>query len=357
MSLRPTVDRPVVSGSVLRSPRDRFSLRVQPRALTVCVLLALATLSVTALSLTVGDYPVPLSSVIASLTGHGSGTDAFIVGTLRLPRVLAALLVGVALGMSGAVFQSLSRNPLGSPDIIGFTSGAAAGAVAEILIFRGSQTAIAGSAIVGGLVTALVVYLLSVKRGRVAGYRLILIGIGTGAVLSSLTSYLLTRATLYDAQNAQVWLIGSLNAIGWDVVGPLATALAILTPLTLILGRALGWIELGDESARGLGVPVERTRLLLVVAATALCAAATAAAGPIAFVALAAPQLCRRLIRAPGALIGASGVMGALLLAASDFGAQRVVPATSVPVGVMTGVLGGAYLCWLLAHGWKARRS
>ncbi|MFJ3957615.1 FecCD family ABC transporter permease [Arthrobacter sp. NPDC090010] len=356
-STRTTLDRPVVSGSVLRTRGDRLSLRWQPRAGVVCVLLALAAAAVAILGLTTGDYPVSLPSVLATLSGQGSGTDAFIVGTLRLPRVLSALLIGAALGMSGAVFQSLSRNPLGSPDIIGFTSGAAVGAVTEILVFRGSQTAIAFAAIGGGLITAAVVYLLSVRRGKVAGYRLILIGIGAGAVLESVTAYLLTRATLYDAQNAQIWLIGSLNAVSWEVVGPLAGALLILTPVVLFLGRDLGWMELGDGSAKGLGVPVERTRLLLVITATALCAAATAAAGPIGFVALAAPQLCRRLVRAPGALIGPAGFMGALLLSASDFGAQRIVPTTSLPVGVMTGLLGGAYLCWLLAHQWKARRS
>jgi iron complex transport system permease protein len=186
---------------------------------------------------------------------------------------------------------------------------------------------------------------------------MVLVGIAFQAMLVAVISYLLTRATLYDARNAQVWLVGSLNAVSWSVVAPLAVALAVLVPVTAYAGRLLGWLDLGDDAAKALGLPVERTRLTLIIAGTALAAAATAAAGPIAFVALAAPQLCRRLARAPGALILPSGVMGALLLSAGDFAAQRVYPATQLPVGVLTGVIGGAYLCWLLAHDWISGRS
>lgn len=347
----------VVPGRVIRSRRDTVSVRWRARTVIVCAVLATAVVAITAVGLTTGDYPVPLGEVAATLSGRGSSADYFIVVTLRLPRLVAAPLIGAALGMSGAVFQSLSRNPLGSPDIVGFTSGAATGAVAEIIIFHGGQAAIALAAIASGLATALVVYLLAFRKGTVAGYRLILIGIGISAMLGSVTSYLLTRASLYDAQGAQVWLIGSLNGIGWNVVAPLAIALVVLAPVTVIAGRTLNWMEMGDEAARALGVPVERTRLTLVVTATALAAAATAAAGPVSFVALAAPQLCRRLTRTTGALVVPAAFMGAFLLSASDFAAQRVIPSTQLPVGVMTGVIGGAYLCWLLAHEWKSGRS
>lgn len=358
----PTVASPhtgdtVLRGRVLRDPDDRFSVRWHPRTLLVCGALTGIVLVVAALTLSTGDYPVPLRRVVETLLGGGRTIDHFIVVTLRLPRLVAGLLIGAALGMSGAVFQSLSRNPLGSPDIVGFTSGAATGAVLEILVFHGGQFAIASAAILGGLATAMVVYLLSFTRGRVAGYRLILVGIGIGAMLDSVTAYLLTRATLYDAQNAQVWLIGSLNGVGWEVVVPLGLALVVLTPVTVLAGRTLGWLEMGDDVAKGLGIPVERTRLVLVVTATALAAAATAAAGPIAFVALAAPQLCKPLTRASGAQIVPAGIMGAALLTLSDYGAQRVIPSTQLPVGVMTGVVGGAYLCWLLAHEWKTGRA
>jgi len=336
---------------------DRLSVRWQPRTLVVCGVLLALTVVVGVLSLSTGDYPVPLSGVVDSLLGRGTSAESFIVVSLRLPRLTAGLLIGAALGMSGSVFQSLSRNPLGSPDIIGFTSGAAAGAVVEITVHHGGQNQVAAAALAGGLITALVVYLLSLKGGRVAGYRLVLVGIGVSAVLTSVTSYLLTRASLYDAQSAAVWLVGSLNGLGWNVVTPLAIALLVLTPVVVAAGRTLGWIEMGDDAAKSLGVPVERTRLLLVVVGTALAAAATAAAGPIAFVALAAPQLCRRLTRSSGALVVPSAFMGALLLCSSDFAAQRVIPSTELPVGIATGVIGGAYLCWLLSHVWRTGRS
>lgn len=336
--------------SVLRTRGDQISLRWRPRTAVVCGVLAAGVIVVAVLSVSTGAYAISPAGVVDTLLGRGSSAEYFIVVTLRLPRLIAAVLIGAALGMSGAVFQSLSRNPLGSPDIIGFTSGAAAGAVLEIVIFHGGQTAVAGAAITGGLATAVMVYLLSVKGRKVAGYRLILVGIGFSAMFSSVTAYLLTRASLYDAQDAEVWLIGSLNAVGWNVVGPLAIAMAVLTPVTIGAGRQLGWLELGDDAAKALGVPVERTRLVLVIAGTALAAAATAAAGPIAFVALAAPQLCRRLTRAPGAHIVPAAFMGALLLSASDFSAQQVFPSVELPVGVLTGVIGGAYLCWLLVR-------
>ncbi len=258
------------------------------------------------------------------------------------------MLAGAALGMSGAVFQSMSRNPLGSPDIVGFTSGAASGAVVQIVLFHGGAAATAFASIAGGLLTALAVGVISVRHGRTSGYRIVLVGIGISAMLTSLTAYLLTRASLYQAQDAQIWLIGSLNSASWSVVTPLAVTLAVVVPVVVPATRALSWLELGEDTARGLGVPLGRTRLVLAVAATVLAAATTAAIGPVTFVALAAPQLCRRLVRSPGPPVVPSAFMGALLLTASDFAAQRVLPRTELPVGAMTGVLGGLYLCHVL---------
>ncbi|MFJ2814638.1 FecCD family ABC transporter permease [Streptomyces sp. NPDC087294] len=345
----PTATPPAtVPGRVLRLRGERLSVRWRPRTLTVCLLLAACCLALGALALTTGAFRLPLPRVLATLLGQGTGAEDFIVLDLRLPRLLCGVLAGGALGMSGAVFQSLSGNPLGSPDIIGFTSGAATGAVVEIVVLHGSASAVAVAALAGGLVTALLVGALAAGRGRALGYRVVLVGIGVSAMVTSLTAYLLTRASLYEAQDAQLWLIGSLNSVTWSVVTPLALALAVLTPVTVWAARALGWLELGEDTARGLGVPVGWTRVILALAATALAAASTAAVGPITFVALAAPQLCRRLVRSPGALVVPAGFMGALLLSASDFAAQRVLPSTELPVGAMTGVLGGLYLCRLL---------
>lgn len=350
------LERTALPGRVVRSRRAGVSLRVDVRAATVCLGLAAAIALVGAVSIGSGDYPLSVDRVLRTLLGHGTGIERFIVVTLRLPRVLTALLVGGALGLSGAIFQSLARNPLGSPDIIGFTSGAATGAVFEILVLGGGLAQVAGGAIVGGLVTAAAVYLLAFKRG-VQGYRLVLVGIGVGAMLESVTSYLLLRATLEQAEDATVWLVGSLNGDGWEHVRPIALALAVLVPAALALGGRLALLELGDDAAKGLGVRVERTRLLLILTAVGLAAVATAAAGPIAFVALSAPQLARRLTRSPGPGLLAAGLMGALLLEASDLAAQRLFGATQLPVGVVTGAAGGLYLAWLLSRDWRQARA
>ncbi|WP_020574999.1 FecCD family ABC transporter permease [Actinopolymorpha alba] len=341
-----------VRGTVLRSRGGRLSFLVDMRALVVCVALAAAALAVGLVGIATGDFPVSVPDVFRTLVGEGTKATDFIVLTLRLPRVLTALLVGAALGVGGAVFQSLSRNPLGSPDIVGFTTGAASGAVVALLVFHAGALVVSGAAIGAGMLTALLVYVLAFRRG-VQGYRLVLIGIGISAVLSSVNSYLITRADVTDAQGAAIWLIGSLNGRGWEHVRPVAAALILLLPVVFLLGPRLRLLEMGDDAAKALGVSAERSRLALVVAAVAVTAVATASAGPVGFVALAAPQLARRLTRQPGVGLVTSALMGAFLLVTSDLAAQRLFAPTQLPVGVMTGAVGGVYLAWLLAREWR----
>ena len=293
-----------------------------------------------------GDYPVSPGEVIDTLLGGGSRATSFIIETLRLPRMLCAVLVGIALGISGAMFQSLTNNPLGSPDIVGFTTGSAVGALFVITVLGGSGLQVSGGALAGGLVTAVLVYGLAFKRG-VSGYRLILIGIGISALAMAAIDYLLTRARIEEAVAATVWLVGSLNGRGWDQVRPLAGALVVLVPAALLLSRPLRLLEMGDDAARALGLRVEPARVAIVLVAVALVAVATTAAGPIGFVALAAPQLARRLALLPNPGIATSALMGAALVLASDIAAQRLMP-TQLPVGLMTGLTGGVYLAWLL---------
>ena len=335
----------------VRTPRDRVSLRVHGRSALVCVALLVATLAVGVAGVGTGDYPLSPAEVIATLVGHGDPASAFIVETLRLPRVLTALLVGGAFGIAGAMFQSISRNPLGSPDVTGFTMGAATGALVAILLVRGTALQIGLGAVTGGTVTAIVVYLLALRHG-VHGYRLVLVGIGVSAMLESVNAYLLTRAARDDAFVAAHWLVGSLNGRGWEHVWPVAAALALLVPLALALSRRLTMLEMGDDAACALGVRAERSRLAVIFVAVGLTAVGTASTGPVAFVALAAPQLARRLNRAAAPGLISSALMGALLLAASDLAAQRVLD-RDLPVGVVTGAVGGAYLGWLLWRGWR----
>jgi iron complex transport system permease protein len=349
-------------GEVIELPRGRtlrarrISLRFHPRTVTVVIALAVVVFALVVVATGTGDFPIAPLDVIRTLVGAGDRVNDFIIFGLRLPRVLVAVMCGITLGMAGAIFQSLSKNPLGSPEIVGFTNGSATGALVMILIFGGDQTGIALGAVGSGAVTAALVYVLAFKRGA-QGYRLILVGIAVGAALTSVNSYLLTRARVDDAQQAAVWLIGSLNARSWTQVWPLAIGMLLLVPAALALGRGLDTLEMGDDAARALGVRVESTRGWLLVVGVGLTAAATAAAGPIGFVALAAPHLARRLTRAAGAGLVPAGLMGAVLLLVSDQAAQRLIPGVQLPVGVMTGAVGGLYLIGLLAMQWKRGRT
>ncbi|GAB3004212.1 FecCD family ABC transporter permease [Saccharothrix stipae] len=334
----------------IRTPA--VSLRVSERALLVSTAIVALTAVAAVATMVTGDFPLTVGEVLATFAGQGDGYADFVIFTLRLPRLITGLLVGAALALSGAILQSLSRNPLASPDIIGFTQGAATGAIAVLVLAQGSMAATALGATAAGLLTSAAVYLLALKQG-VQGFRLVLIGIGVSAMMLAVNSYLLTRATLESALAAQTWLVGGLNNRGWDQAQVVAAALAVLLPCALVLGRRLALLEMGDSAATGLGVPAERTRLSLLAVSVGLAAVATAAAGPISFVALAAPQLARRLTGASGPGLAASALMGGLLLVVSDFAVQRLFPTTQLPVGIATGAIGGLYLVWLLAHEWR----
>lgn len=332
-----------------------LSLRVDRRAVLVTAALLVAVLAAGVVLIGSGDYPMSPGEVLATLAGNGTPAQEFIVNDLRLPRALVGLLVGAALGISGAVFQSVTRNALGSPDVIGFGQGASVGALCVIVLLHGGPAAVAGGAIVGGLATGAGVYLLAWRRG-VHGYRLVLVGIGVAAVLTAVNQYLVTKANLVDATRAVLWMTGSLDGRDWAQFRPLLAVCAVLVPLILAYGRPLRLLEMGDDAAHALGVRVERTRIVLMASAVLLVAAATAAAGPIAFVALSAPQLARRLTRSPGPNLGAAAVMGALLTLAADWIATSAFGERQLPVGVVTGVLGGCYLLWLLVTERKAGR-
>jgi iron complex transport system permease protein len=318
------------------------------RVVGVSASLAVAATIAFAVSVSVGDFPIPLRDVVPAMLGFGNPDSDFIVRTLRLPRALTAVLVGAAFGLSGAVFQSLARNPLASPDIIGITAGASTAAVAIIVLVGAGTVAVAAGALAGGLATATLVYVLAYRRG-LSAYRLVLVGIGIGAALSAVTSYLLTRAEINDAQRANVWLTGSLNGRGWEHVRPLLALMIVLVPVLVLLGRPLRVLQLGDESATGLGVPVERSRAALVVVAVALAAVATASAGPVAFVAFVSAPIARRLVGTSLTLVPAA-LTGALVMLLSDLVGRRMFAPSELPVGVVTGIVGAPYLLWLLTR-------
>lgn len=328
----------------------RWSLLLNLRVLLVGVGLFLVLAVASIVLLGFGSISIPPGQILEVLSGRGTGRNELVVLSVRMPRLVTALAVGGCLGAAGAVFQSVSRNVLGSPDIIGFSTGAATGAVAQIVLFGGGPLQIALAAIGGGLVASMVVYGLSRRGGVSGGYRLILTGIGVGALLGALNAYLLTRGGIDQAASANIWLSGSLVGRSWEQAGLTTLSLAVLFPLLACLGRRLSLLEMGDDAARQLGVGVEGTRMLTLLFGVGLTAASVAAAGPIAFIALAAPQLVRPLAKSPAVPIGLSALMGALLLCTADLLSQWVFGALVMPVGVVTGLIGGVYLIILLAR-------
>ena len=327
--------------------------RLRRRSAIAGVVLLLLILVLGALALTTGDYPLSLAQVWAALTGDAeAGFASTVVLEWRLPRTLAAIVFGASLGVSGAVFQSLTRNPLASPDIIGFSTGSYTGALVVIVFLGGGFLQIASGALVGGIGTALLVYLLSWQRGM-QGFRLVIVGIAVSAMLTSLNTWLLLTSKQEVALSATAWGIGTLSGIVGEQVALAAIVIAALFVALAFAAPGLRQLELGDDSARASGVHVEPLRLALIAAGVGCTAVVTAAAGPIVFVALAAPQIARRIVRSPGIALMPAALTGALLLVAADFIAQHLLTA-ALPVGVVTVVIGGGYLVWLLVH--EARR-
>lgn len=331
---------------LLRLLSGRLSLRLDGRAFVVALLLLVVSAVITVASLLNGKYPIALSEALNALAGHGDDMVRMIVVEWRLPRVVLAVLLGGALGMSGAIFQSLTRNPLGSPDIIGFSAGSYTGALVVMLLLSGGYYQTAAGALIGGIITAIAVYLLAYRRG-VQGFRLVIVGIGVAAMLSAFNTWMIRETDLQVAMSAAIWGAGSLNGLGFEQLLPVVTVLSIVSPLTLFLSRPMRQLEMGDDVARASGVHANRTRALLMVFGVALTAIVTAAAGPISFIALAAPQIARRLTRSAGVALIPSALMGGLLLLAADWAAQHAF-GVQLPVGVMTVSIGGIYFVWLL---------
>lgn len=351
------LDHPPSTGEITGRPafrRGPVSLRWRIRHLVVALAALALTVLLAAIGLGMGDYPITPLRVLAILVGAGDRLEQLVVLDLRLPRTVAALVVGFALGVSGAITQTVARNPLASPDILGVTAGASTIAVAVIVLggvgtgALGAYVGLPVAALLGGLGTAALVYALAYRNG-IEGYRLVLVGVGVGAVAHALTSWLLIRAEIWEAAQATVWLTGSLNGRGWEHVVPVALALVVLVPVALVLGSGLNLLQLGDEVARGLGQRVDLVRGALIIVAVALAAVATASAGPIFFVALVVPQIVARLGGAARPPLLASAVYGALLTSLSDLIARTAL-GVELPVGVVTAILGAPYLIYLLSR-------
>jgi iron complex transport system permease protein len=326
----------------------------RPRIVLATLLLAAAAFLAFCLSIAVGDFPIGLPQVVATLIGMGERVDEFVVMDLRMPRALAGLVVGTALGVSGALTQSVARNPLASPDILGITGGASAVAVCLVTVSGGATTAVISSvglpaaALAGGLTTGLLVYFLAWRRG-IDGFRLILIGISVSAVMEAITTWLLVTADIRDVARAQAWLVGSLDNRSWDEVRVALWGTLVLLAVVACVAFQFKPLHFGDDVAAGLGVRYSLVRAVLLLCAVLLAGVAVGAAGPVPFVAMVAPQVAMRLTKCPTPPIAASAMVGALLLIGSDLVARTALPAT-LPVGVVTAAFGGPFLIYLLVR-------
>lgn len=326
--------------------------------------LAAAVVILFGASVLLGSYTVTIPDFFRILIAHLTGGEripgaSFIVMENKLPRGVIGVMIGAAFGLSGGLFQTMLRNPLASPDVIGISYGASAAAVTAIVVFGATGPAVSGAALGGALGIAALIYAISRgpslgsaggNRGDAAGSRLILAGVGIAAALHAAVNFLMTRADIRTAADALVWLNGSLNSANWERAGLLALALLALVPAVIALAAPLRILELGDDAAAGLGIRVGFTRLAVVITAVGLAAVATAAAGPVSFVAFLAGPIARRFVRK--ASLPASAFTGALIVLAADFLAANVAPlvldGTVLPVGVITGALGAPFLLWLL---------
>lgn len=330
---------------------SRPTKRALSRTAKVSAVLASLALGLVVVSLTTGTATVPFADAMRAAVGIDTGTIAdFIVGQVRAPRVFTAALVGALLAASGAVLQSVARNQLASPDLIGISSGAAAGAVFFIwLTGATSSLAIAPSAITGALVmSGLIVWLGS--AGRIDPMRMIIAGIGLGFVAVSTTTYLLTRIPERLVPHAYAWTVGSTNARTWQHVAVGAVAVALIIPAVVLLTRGIRSLELGDDLAAGLGVRVTRVRLTAVVVAACAAGMAAALVGPLAFIALVAPAVARQLVNKSTYSVAPAVLMGVVLTLLADYAARELFSPTQLPIGLFTALVGGPYLIYLLVR-------
>ncbi|MFD2792634.1 FecCD family ABC transporter permease [Promicromonospora vindobonensis] len=332
----------------LRTVRRRRHVFVVAGMILVVLVAGTGALLVGAAGLTPGQ-------AIAGVLGLGDKGDVFIIQKLRLPRIEAAVVVGAAFGLAGALFQSTLRNPLASPDILGISSGASLGAVTGLLALGMSGVALSGMAFGGAGLVALAIWLLAWRKG-LHSIRFVLVGVGFAYLCSSLVAWSMARAEEKEAAGVLIWTVGSVSDIRGDQLALVAVGTLVLSAAVVVVARTQGPLSLGDDNARSLGVHVDAARIGTLLLAVALVALATSAAGPIAFVALVAPAIARRLVNDGGAALAASTATGAALTLVADVVGQHALLGVAAPVGIVTGLVGAPYLLWLLATTEKRSR-
>ena len=332
----------------------RWSVLISPRHVLIGLMLLVLGLAVAVAALRLGKFTVSTQEVIDALQGRGRRIVQVVVVTWKLPRILLGLVAGLALGVAGAVFQTITRNPLGSPDLIGFSTGAQTGILVSVLLLPGSMLSTSLASFIGGAAVGAVTYLVSL-RGGFTGLRFILVGIAISSMLVSVNRWLLVRVDDDEGLGALKAITGTLGAARWPVVTPTCLAIGVTVALTLLASRHLRVLSLGEQVATILGSPTRRASALLILLGTVLVAVVTMAAGPIGFVALVAPHLARLLTGSPQPPLLVSGLTGSLLLAGADLLSQLLLE--SMPASVVTNAVGGLYLMVALTVAAHGRRS
>ncbi|MER5429755.1 iron ABC transporter permease [Streptomyces sp. NPDC002588] len=336
-------------GTTVVRPTPRISLLLHRRSLYVALVLAGLLAAAMLAAACLGQTYIPPGEVLRTLRGE-AGPHELIVDELRVPRIVLGALVGAALGLSGALVQTVTRNPLASPDVIGVGHGAAAATVLALATGAvASPGALPAVSVAGGLAAAALVYVLAWRRGLQPN-RFVLTGVGIGVALSAVVQLYLADSELDAAEQVKLWLTGSLNGRGWEQAGPLAVVLLVSLPALVWASRVARPLGLDADTAAALGLRVDRVRLGLTLLGVVLAATATGAAGPIGFVALTAPQLARRLTRTPQLPLLNSALTGAFVLVGADLAARTLLPPLEIPVGALTALVGGPYLLWLLGR-------
>lgn len=334
------------------------SFRLDRRVVPVGLLLVALTLVLLVVSINFGQYNMTVGDVLQTLLGTNTDNPNFrsfalVVHTFRLPRILVAFMVGAALAAAGTLMQGITRNPMADPFLLGVSGGAGLAAVAVIVwLDNVSPTVLPVVAFVGGMSVALLIYVLAWRNGTSTPIRLILIGIGVSAIITAITTVLLLFGNINDVQQAYVWLTGSVYGRNWEHVKALAFWLLLLLPPALLLARSLNMLNMGDDTAKGLGMRVERGRAVLLFISVALTAGAVAIAGTIGFVGLVAPHITRRMVGpSHEGLLPVSALVGGTLVVAADLIGRWIAAPSELPVGIVVALIGAPYFALLLIRG------
>ncbi|AJS59393.1 FecCD family ABC transporter permease [Paenibacillus sp. IHBB 10380] len=315
----------------------------------ILLLLSLLVVVVSIICLSVGSVHIPLKEVLFSLMGQNEESSDLIIMQFRLPRIVAALLIGAALAVSGALLQGVIRNPLASPDLLGVTGGASVAVVAFMTLFVGySIHWVPVIAIVGAFIAAAINYGLAWKKG-ISIFRLVLIGIGISTAMGALTMFLLISGPAYLAAQVLNWMTGSIYGINWKYIESLWPWIAVFIPLSLLYAKELDIQSLGEEVAVGLGSRLQRTRMIVLFCSVALAGAAVGIAGTISFIGLLAPHMARKLAgNSYMILIPVSALLGAIILLLADMAGRMLFQPLDIPAGVFTAGVGAPFFMYLL---------